>query len=76
MRRVLYLGVLLASLVATPAFAERASTRDALDRLQEILDRRLNDGTVQKQDLLPALLVSTQVRYEESVGWFSAEAFD
>lgn len=72
-RRTLSLTA-VALLCCTPAFAERATTRDALERLEEVLESRLDDGTLRKAQLLPTLVVSTRARYEESQGWFPAEA--
>lgn len=53
-------------LVPATARAERATTRDALDRLEEILEMQLDDGLLLATDVLPAIVVSTAPRYEES----------
>ncbi len=60
--------------VVTPAFAEREATADALDRLEGILEMRMEDGQLDRSDVVPALVVSTSVRFEESRGWFPTEA--
>lgn len=57
-----------------PALAERMTTRDALDRLEGVLEVHLEDGVLDRVDVVPALVVSTQVRFEESKGWFATEA--
>lgn len=56
------------------AAAERTTTREALERLQEFLDMQLGDGELAKSDLLPAMVVSTRPRFEESESWYQAAA--
>lgn len=63
-----------ALLWSAEAAADRSTTQDALYRTQEILELRIDDGTLRKPELLPALVVSTRPRYEGSQGWFEAEA--
>lgn len=55
------------------AHAERATTRDALDRLEEILEMRQEDGLLDQRDVLPTILVSAAPRYEESQGWYGVQ---
>ena len=54
-----------------PARAERVTTRDALDRLEEILEMRQEDGLLDPGDVVPTILVSARPRYEESKGWYA-----
>lgn len=63
-------------LVAGEARADRATTQDALDRLGEVLEMRIDDGTIRKAEIVPALIVSTKTRYEASEGWFPNQALD
>ncbi len=58
------------------ARAEPATTRDALDRLQEILQLRLEDGTLTKAQVMPALLVSAEPRFVESEDWYGVRAIE
>ena len=67
------LWVVLACL-ATPAAAERGTTRDALDRLEELLEMRQEDGLLDARRMLPTVLVSAAPRYEESKNSFTAQA--
>jgi len=59
---------------ARPALAERVTTREALDRVEEILSLRIEDGTIDEAAILPALVVSLQPRFTESQGWFATAA--
>lgn len=56
------------------AAAERETTRDAFDRLEEILEMREEDGLFDPRDVLPTILVSAQPRYEASEGWHQTRA--
>ncbi|MBN2801255.1 MAG: hypothetical protein JXX28_19095 [Deltaproteobacteria bacterium] len=67
-------GLALLSLWPVSAAAGPEDTRDALDRLEELLELRIEDGRLSREDLLPAILVSTQARYEASQGWFPTQA--
>lgn len=58
------------------AHAGPETTRDALDRLQEILDLRLEEGEIERDDVMPAILVSAQPRYEASAPWFTTRAIE
>ncbi len=64
------------ALSVQPARASSANTRDALDRLGEILELRLEDGQLSSREVAPAILVSVQPRYEDSQGWFAAQAIE
>jgi hypothetical protein len=58
------------------AYAGPDVTRDALERTQELLELRLEDGRLQKKDLVPAILVSASARYQPSVDWYGTSALD
>ena len=70
---VLVVGACLAS---ASAQAGSATTRDALDRLDEILELRLDDGRLQKKDLVPALVIIAPPRYTDSEGMLAARSLD
>lgn len=55
------------------AHGQDATTRDALDRMEEILSSRLEDGTLDRSTLRPMLIVSTAVHFESSLTWFPTE---
>jgi len=67
---------LVVGLVLAPgaAHAGRGQTRDAFDRLEEILEMRQEDGLLSARNVLPAIVVSATPRYEESRGWFGPQA--
>ena len=56
-----------------PASGERATTRDALDRLEEILELRQEDGLLDPRDVLPTILVGATPLYEASQGGYVAQ---
>ena len=58
------------------ARAGPATSRDALDRLEEILQLRLDDGRLSAEDVMPAILVSAEPRYEASQDWFAVRAIE
>jgi hypothetical protein len=67
---------LLLALVAAVAHAGTDATRDSLDRLQEILDLRVEDGQLTASEVAPAILVSVEPYWEESKGWFATRALE
>ena len=67
---------LLSLLLTTPARADSATTRDALDRLEEILQVRVDDGRLTTEDVMPTLLVSAEPRYITSEDWFSTRVIE
>lgn len=69
-------GVALALVLswAPPAGAGPDATRASLDRLQEILQVRVDEGALAVEDVLPLVLVSTVPRYEASEAWFATQA--
>lgn len=78
-RTVRWLGLAMVALcvsVATPALAGPDDTGDALERLEELLEMRLDDGTLSSAEVLPAMVVRLEPRYEASEGWFAARALD
>jgi hypothetical protein len=70
--RALPLLVVLAA--PSLALAQRETTREALARLEEVLELRIDDGVLMERDVLPALIVSTVPLYEESQNWFPTAA--
>jgi hypothetical protein len=64
------------SLLAATASAGPSSTSDALDRLSEVLELRLDEGTLRRNEVLPALLVSLEPRYEVSDEWFATRSIE
>ena len=71
------LGSAVAS-AATPIAvgAGTDNTRASLDRLGEILELRIDDGQISRDDVMPAILVSAHPRYESSAGWFPTRAIE
>ncbi len=72
------LGLLLLGLLlgGQTALADTAASRDSLDRLEEILQLRLDDGSLSVEDVMPAILVSAQPRYEASQDWFAVRVIE
>lgn len=56
------------------AHAERDTTREAMERLEEILALRQEDGRLDRADVLPTILVAAAPRYAASEGWFETRA--
>lgn len=52
------------------AFAQSATAKDSLDRLDEVLELRVEDGRLRKEEVLPAILVSAEPRDDASRGWY------
>ncbi|MCA9569754.1 MAG: hypothetical protein KC656_18045 [Myxococcales bacterium] len=67
---------MLLTLLAPLALAGPDATRDAFDRLQEVLELRVDDGELDKEAVLPALLVSARPRYEASAESFPTAAIE
>jgi hypothetical protein len=63
-------------LLWTTAQASPATTRDSLDRLEEVLQLRMDDGRLSKEAVLPAILVSAEPRYEASVDWYTVRVLE
>lgn len=65
---------MLLLLAPSAAWAARGTTRDALERLEELLELRREDGRLQVESIAPTILVSARARYAASEGWIEAEA--
>lgn len=76
LKRITFLSFVALVSWPTAASAERLTTREALDRLSEVIDMRISDGVLRREELVPAMVVSLQVRYEESQGWFPTEGLN
>lgn len=71
--------LLLAALLLLGGQAARAgaaTSRDAMDRLEEVLELRLEDGRLTADSVLPAILVSAAPAYEASAPWFTTRAIE
>ena len=65
----------VALLVPAAASAQRESTRDALVRMEEVLELRLQDGSgLVVKDLVPVIVVSVKPMYEETKAWYPGAA--
>lgn len=73
---LLSLAVTVLLLLSGPARAGADTTRDSLERLEEILALRVEDGELAPSEVVPAILVSVAPRYEESEGWFATRAME
>ena len=75
--RVATLWLLWSAVANAQAFgAGTDNTRASLDRLGEILELRIEDGQIARDDVMPAILVSARPRYESSEGWFPTRAIE
>lgn len=72
------LSLLVAALLMLTgsAHAGPATTRDSLDRLQEVLELRIDNGTLAPRRITPAILISAAPRYEASQDWFATRAIE
>lgn len=72
------LSTLLAAWLALGgvAQAQTANTADALERLDELLAVRIEEGRLSAEALQPAILVSARPRYEASQGWFAVRVIE
>lgn len=66
--------MLLALVAPAAAFAQRETSRDALDRVEETLTMRAEDGTLALRDLSPVIVVSVNHAWEETRTWYPAAA--
>lgn len=61
--------------VPAAALAQRETTRDALVRMEETLELRLQDGTgLSLKDLHPVIVVSVKPAFEETKQWYPTQA--
>lgn len=60
--------------LAGAAQADQARTRDALGRLEEVLELRRTDGVLADEAILPLIIASAHPRYELTQEWFPVEA--
>lgn len=67
---------MLLSLLLSVAQAGPTTTRDALDRLAEVLQLRVENGRLDLEQALPAILVQVQPHYEGSTAWFATGAIE
>lgn len=65
--------IALCALAAT-ARAEPDATREAMERLEETLALRQEDGRLERVAVLPTILVAAVPRYAGSEGWFETRA--
>ncbi len=72
----LRLAVAVMLLVAGTAHAGSDTTRYSLDRLEELLELRVEDGRLAPQDLTPAILVSAQPLYQDSQAWYATRVIE
>jgi hypothetical protein len=68
------LSFVLLALMPFGALADRATTQDALARLEESLSARVEDGVLSEKNLTPAIVVSAQPAYEETRAWYPTAA--
>lgn len=70
---VLRIGLALL-LLGGVAHADQARTRDALGRLEEVLELRQAGGVFSPESTLPLIIVSAHPRYQSTQAWFPVEA--
>ena len=73
LRLLLFFALLLSAL---PAWAGPQTTRDALERVQETLELRIDEGRLKPEDLSPAVLVSARPRYTDSADWYETRVVE
>lgn len=62
--------------LASAAWGGPDETGDALDRLGEVLELRLGEGVITREEVLPALIVSVTPRYNPSEAWFPTRSIE
>ncbi len=70
------LTLLLATLAAPAALAQRDATEQALERFEETLTPQVEDGTLAPQGIGPLLLVAATPAFEQTRAWFPAAALE
>jgi hypothetical protein len=68
--------VLSLLLLAGLARADSGTTRDSLERLEELLDLRIEDGRIRREDIIPAIVVSAQPRTTDSESWYATRVIE
>lgn len=61
---------------STVAHADSVTTRDAMERLEEVLELRIQDGLISLDAVSPVVLVQAKPRYEASADWFSTRTIE
>ena len=56
------------------ALAQRETTREALSRMEETLDQKLESGGGVAKELVPVIVVSVNPAFEESKAWYPTAA--
>ncbi|HCH63772.1 MAG TPA: hypothetical protein DFR83_13285 [Deltaproteobacteria bacterium] len=59
-----------------PAHADPAITREAVDRMEEVLLLRSEDGLLTTEMVGPLIVVSATPRYEDSAEWFETRVLE
>lgn len=65
---------LLAALLPLLAFAQRSTSQEALQRLEETVEMRVQDGVFTAHDVTPAIVVSVMPAFEETRAWYPTAA--
>ncbi len=65
---------LLALFAPADALAQRQTTREALERFEEVMTGRVEDASLNAKELLPVVVVGVTPAFEESRGWFPTAA--
>lgn len=68
------LGLWLA--VVPPAAADPSATREALDRTEELLTLRREDGLLPREAVMPLVVVAATPRYTASEEWFATRVLE
>ena len=68
--------MILASVLSTTATAGPSTTLEAFERLEEVLELRIEDGLLVRDEVLPAIVVSARPLYEESAPLFGNRALE
>ncbi len=74
----MFLAAVIACLLlaAGTAHAGTDNTRYSLDRLEELLELRIEDGRLSPQDVMPAILVSAEPCFEASQDWYATRVIE
>ena len=72
--RALHCAAVLCALLPGTALAQRSTTSEALNRMEETLIAREEDGVFSRQALQPVIVVSAAPAFEETRAWFPTAA--